>query len=328
MSTASDPNRNAQASTTHHQAAYKVSRDNRAKRLICGPIPDKRQAQKLPPQGALHRPDMAALVKLLGGAAADLAARRLWHGARWREHDFVGWCAGDVGRDLVRARLQRRARCWIGFARLGQDNDALGARGSIGHAEYRDPALADAGDVGHGLLDLLRVEMAAGANDDVLDAAGDVDVASGHVGAVGAVEPTIVKELTGLRLVAEIAACRRRSTKLEPSLPSLAEFVTCLVDDANFVAGQWLAAGHDFERPWVFRLCRLGHAVSAQPIAVDAIDNRCATERRKRESDRALRKAIDRRHRLRGKAIATKTLDEPTQRLHADRLCAVRDHAQ
>ena len=211
----------------------------------------------------------------------------------------------------MRARLQRRACCRVGLAGFGQDNDALGARGSIGHAEYRDPALADAWDVGHGLLDLLRIEVPPGTNDDVLDAAGDEDVASGHIAAVAAVEPAVVKELPGLRLIAEIAACRRRSTELEPSFPSLAEFVTCLVDDANLVAGQRLAAGHDFERPWIFRRCRLGHAVTAQPIAVDPIDNRRAAERRKRQPNRAFRKTVDRRHRLRGKTIAAEPLDEP-----------------
>ena len=104
-----------------------------------------------------------------------------------------GGCARNVGRDLVRAGLQCRARRWVGFSGLGKDNDALGARGLIGHAEYRDPTLADTWNISHGLLDFLRIEMAAGANDDVLDAAGDIDVASGHIRAVAAVEPTIVK---------------------------------------------------------------------------------------------------------------------------------------
>ena len=54
----------------------------------------------------------------------------------------------------------------------------------------------------------------------------------------------------------------------------------------------------------------------------------CAAERRKREPHRALGEPIDRRHRLRGKAIAAKSLDESAQRLHADRLRAVRNHAQ
>ena len=110
------------------------------------------------------------------------------------------------------------ARRRVGLARLGQDDDAFGAGGAIGDAKHRNAALADAGDVGDGLLDLLRIEMAAGANDDVLDAAGDVDVAARHVAAVAAVEPTVVEQLAGLGLVAEIAAGRRRSAKLEPSL--------------------------------------------------------------------------------------------------------------
>ena len=168
---------------------------------------------------------------------------------------------------LVRACLQCCTRRRIGFAGLGQNNDALGAGRSIGHAKDRDAALADSGDAGHRLLDLLRIEMTARANDDVLDAAGDVDVAAGHVGAVAAVEPTVVNEFAGLGLVVEIAARRRRAAKFEPSFLPFAELVAGLVDDANFVTGQRLAAGHDLERLRVARLCRLSHADAALSLS-------------------------------------------------------------
>ena len=101
--------------------------------------------------------------------------------------------------------------------------------------------------------------MTARANDDVLDTAGDVDVASGHVCAVGAVEPAVVNELVGLDLVVEIAACRRRAAKFEPSFLPFAKLIAGLIDDANFVTGQRLTAGHDLER---FRVVQ---ALPAQP---------------------------------------------------------------
>src|ERR1019366_6312032 len=138
--------------------------------------------------------------------------------------------------------------------------------------------------------------MTARANDDVLDAAGDVDVASGHVRAVGAVYPAVANELAGLDLVMKIAACRGRPPKLEPSFLPLAEFEARLIADANFVTGERLAAGHDLERFRVVRLCRISPSMHAELIAVDAIDHRRPAERWEGESDRALSKTIDRRH--------------------------------
>jgi len=87
-------------------------------------------------------------------------------------------------------RSPRRIR----FPRLGEDDDALGARARIGDAEHRDAALADPRNARDGFLDLLRIEMATRAYDDVLDTAGDVDVASCHVGAIPAVSSPTHRE--------------------------------------------------------------------------------------------------------------------------------------
>ena len=74
-------------------------------------------------------------------------------------------------------------------AQLGQHDEPLGAAARIGPAEHRDAALADAVDRADRVLDLLRVQVAAATDHDVLDAAGDVDVAVGDVGPVAGVEP-------------------------------------------------------------------------------------------------------------------------------------------
>ena len=114
-----------------------------------------------------------------------------------------------------------------------------------------------------------------------------------------------------LSLVVEIAACRGRPPKLEPSFLPLAEFAAGLIDDANLVIGEGLTAGHDLERFRVVQLCRLSPSMHAELIAVDAIDHRRSAERWEGESDRALGKTIDRRHRSCGKTIMPKSVDEP-----------------
>src|SRR5271166_3159743 len=280
--------------------------------------PRHRQANELPPHWTPRRPDAAGLIKILCGAAADLAARRLWDRTRRRKDDLVRRRAGRVSHDLVRPRLQRRSPRRIRFPRLGEDDDALGARARIGDAEHRDAALADPRNARDGFLDLLRIEMAARANDDVLDTAGDVDIASRHVGAIPAVEPTTANELPGFGFVAEIAARGRRAAEFKPSLPTFAEFVTGFVHNTNFMIRQRLPARDDLEQFRIVRLCRLGQAMSAEPFAVDLIDDREPAERREREPDRTFCEAVDRRHRPREEAVPAKPIDEPPQCLSAD----------
>ena len=95
----------------------------------------------------------------------------------------------------------------------------------IGRAERRDAALADAGDRRDRFLDLVRIGVAAGADDDVLHAAGDVDVAARDVGAVAALDPAVVEQLARLLLVAEIALGHRGPAEFQHALVALADLV-------------------------------------------------------------------------------------------------------
>ena len=149
-----------------------------------------------------------------------------------------GGVPATLGRNLLRALLQRRACGGIGLARLGQNDHPFGAGCAVGRSEHRDAALADARNFGDGFFDFLRIDVPAGADDDVLDPAGYVNVAAGHVGAVAAVEPAVVEKLARLRLVAEIARGRRRPAELQPAFVPLANLVAQLVHDADFVARQ------------------------------------------------------------------------------------------
>src|SRR3974377_517235 len=155
---------------------------------------------------------------------------------RRRQHDLIRRCTCDVRDGLMNTRLQVRAGSRLNFSFFGKHYDALGPRAFIAHAEDRYPTLPDARDRSHHRLDLLRVEMASGADDDVLDAPGDVAVASGHIGAVATVQPTVLNELASFRLVAEIAARGRRRGKLKSPFLPVAKFVACVVNNADFVA--------------------------------------------------------------------------------------------
>src|SRR3974390_2567813 len=186
-----------------------------------------------------------------------------------RQHDLIRRCTCDVRDGLMNTRLQVRAGGSLNFSCFGKHYDSLGPRAFIAHAKDRYPTLPDAGDRSHHLLDLLRVEMASCADDDVLDAASDVGVASGHISAVATVQPTVVNELASFRLVAEIAARGRRTAKLKSSFLPVAKFVACVVNNADFVARERLPASDELQRFRVIWRGRRWAAIAAQRGPVD-----------------------------------------------------------
>jgi hypothetical protein len=222
----------------------------------------------------MDRTDVAALIHLLGGATADLSARGFWHGARRRENDFIRRRAGRIGHDLVRTGLQCRTGDRVSFARFNQYDDPLGSRRAIGDAENGHAALVHAGNTGNCLLDLLRIKVPAGANDDVLDTASDEDVATRHVAAIPGIPPIAVEQFASFRFVAEIAVRGRRTAKFDPSFPALAEFAACFVHHTDFVPGKGLPAGRKFQRPQIIRSGRRGGAMQAELVAIDPVDER------------------------------------------------------
>jgi hypothetical protein len=76
----------------------------------------------------------------------------------------------------------------------------------------RTPGAADR------LLELVGVDVAPGADDEVLDPAGDVELAVRDVAEVAGVEPVVVEQRGGGLGVAEVAARRRRALELHPAL--------------------------------------------------------------------------------------------------------------
>src|SRR5258708_5292262 len=130
---------------------------------------------------------------------------------------------------------QRGARLRIGLLRFRHHDQAFCAILRVRRAERRDAALADPRNGGQRFLYLLRVGIAAGADDDVLDAALDVDAARRDVGAIAARHPPVVEQLLGLFLVAEIAVGDRGAAEFQHALLTLAEFAARAIDDAYFV---------------------------------------------------------------------------------------------
>ena len=147
-----------------------------------------------------------------------------------------------------------------------------------------------------GLLDLLRIEVAPAADDDVLDAAGDVEIVADPVGAVAAVQPAVVEQASRLLRVAEVALRGRRAAEPEPALDALADVAPVVVDEAHFVPGQRRAAGHEAQRAGIAAPAGRRGARARRARAGCGRSRRHAPERREQQARPSLGQAVDRRH--------------------------------
>ena len=188
-------------------AADRTRDDRRQPR---GPDPHELPERR---RGPAHQ--LARQPEVAGGAPAQLAAGGLGYGPRRGQHDLVGGQTQDVGGALAHGPLQGGAAGRVALSGLGHQDQALAAELRIGGGEGRHAALADAGDLAHRLLHLVGVEVAAAADDHVLDPPGQVDLAAGQVGAVAGVVPAVADESSRGLGVAEIAPRRRGSLELQ-----------------------------------------------------------------------------------------------------------------
>src|SRR3989304_5304104 len=95
-----------------------------------------------------------------------------------------------------------------GFPRRGEPPQPLGAGSGIGAAEHRDATAPHARDIAHRLLELIGIDVAAAADDQVLDAAGEENLAAAELGVIAGIEPFTVEQLARLVGVAVIPAGR------------------------------------------------------------------------------------------------------------------------
>ena len=107
--------------------------------------------------------------------------------------------------------------------------------------------LADAGNVANGLFEFVRVYVAPGADDHVLHASGDVQLAAGEVGEVARIEPAVVKQPARGLGIMKVAARGRRPAELEPPFLALADLVPGGIDNAELMTRQRLAAVGELE---------------------------------------------------------------------------------
>ena len=96
----------------------------------------------------------------------------------------------------------------VAFAGFGKHDQTFRCGALIGTGERRDPAPANSGQLADGALEFVGENIAPGANDQVLDAAGDVNLATGDIGEIAGVEPVAVQQRVGRVGIVEVTAGR------------------------------------------------------------------------------------------------------------------------
>src|SRR5260370_2608692 len=127
------------------------------------------------------------------------------------------------------------------------DYDKLFGSGTlVRKPKCNNAALAKTVDPRGQFLHLVRVQISAALDDDVLHATSDVNFAVRAIGAIAGVHPgefvfpgrsTYWKKLIRCGRIFVVAVGRRWSAKPQKSLRALSDFVSFCVDDAYFVEG-------------------------------------------------------------------------------------------
>ena len=210
-----------------------------------------------------------------------------------------------------------------GQPRFGQHHQALGAAARIGIAEHRHATAPHAIDRTHHIFKLMRINIAAGADDDVLDAAGQMHFAVGQVGAVTAVEPVAVHQLSRACGVAVVTAGGRGPPELQPALDAFTALPATAVDDAHLMPWHDHSAGNELQGRRVIGAGGQGTAAGAEGGAPHPVDARPAHKRRAQQAHRAFGQAIHRCQRRRVEPVGRKAFAEAAQGLGHHRLGAV-----
>ncbi|MNZ90561.1 hypothetical protein D3C78_1095260 [compost metagenome] len=142
------------------------------------------KAQKLAPHGEMWPPQLATLIQFATGSTANLAAGGLQYAVRWCQNNIIGRHTGEIDHNAVDLLLQLLPHGSVFFVAFRQHHQALGAGGRVGTAEHRNATFAQTGQIADRRFDIVGIDVAPGTDDQILGAAGQVDLSAGHVGEI------------------------------------------------------------------------------------------------------------------------------------------------
>lgn len=255
-------------------------------------------------------PEGPAPIRVANGAVPDLAARRLQHSAWTCDHHGVGRHANGGGHLILHGRAEPIPARAIALPRLCHDDETLGATRGIVNAQCRDASLADARRGAGGFLDLLRADVAARLNDDVLDAAGNEQLTIRPIAEIARIHPALVHHRARRLRVPEVTARHRRPAELHVPFGPLAQRLSGCIDDANLMVGQRPATRHESQGMRIGRVCGAHLPTSFERLTDERLHAGGPIDRRHGERHRRLGKPVHRAHRARLEAKRRESSDE------------------
>ena len=281
----------------------------------------ERKPGHLHPYRSRPAPERAALEQLAHRGTPDLPAGGLEDAVRRREDDLVGTGPEQRRRGTRDGVHDLAPASGVLLTRFRDHHQPLGPRGRVRTREDRDAALAHTLDPADRGLQIVRIEIAPGADDEVLVPSGDVELAAGDVAAVSRSQPLAVEKRTVRGRIAMVAGRGRRPAELDRPFRALAQLGTAVVDDPDLEAGNRRPAGDeaaDVPGPAAGQRQRL--APARDGVRVDRLDPRAASDGGERHPQGRLREPVDGSHRVRVEPAGSELLREPLHGVRTDRL--------
>jgi hypothetical protein len=179
---------------------------------------------------------------------------------------------------------------------LGDDHQALGAHARVVHPEGGHAALPDARDRSHDVLDLLRIEVAAGLLDEILGAAGDEELAVGPVAQITRIHPTVTPRRPRRGRVPPVARGDRGTAKLDLPFLALTQRPPFPIDHAHLVPRQRPAARDELQGCGLTGGGGQRAAGVLERLPRDRVDPRSNPGHRDGERHRSFGEAVHRAH--------------------------------
>src|SRR5208337_5326479 len=196
-----------------------------------------------------------------GGALHD-PFRRLEEN-RPHSHSHVGHhAATDFTLDVVRL-LQK-----LFFLYLRDDHDIFRSKIGIEHAQRNGPAVVNRGMAANNLFDVLRINVLATDNEQVLLAADDIKFAVEVEAEVPAIIPAVTHRIFGE--IGTVVVALEQRVALDGDLahvPAL-QHLTGIGDDLHAIAGQQLPRRREGNSTWASFMYRRDEVLGAEALSV------------------------------------------------------------
>ena len=193
-------------------------------------------------------------------------------------------------------------------------------------SKHSNAALADSIEFANRSFNLVLIDVASAADDDVLDPPCKINIAPGYVSEVASFQPIAVEKLLGFCFVQVVAPSRRRPRKLQTPLVAIRNLTTGIVDDAYLMSWDQRATGCDLGRIAAVGGNRNCFRFLRQGDAIDPIRKQTAPRSWKRQTDAIFGESINRGGSTRIEPIFCKTLTKCPHRFGAYGFCTVHDH--